>query len=183
MQTVSLKQRQEINHKLKRMGFGGLDDRNLFSQIATLYRTHDAFRGLLMSTAQDQRRIAYEALKPHLCFVPKPLEEYERETKERAEREQWDVYDGTVYQKPFKVAEIESEEYGLNKAAEKAIADDAEQRAAKGFLTLNCVRCTKQEQFPGETRIDAAMRARGAHWLLNPKTICPDCAKFYQTIQ
>lgn len=66
MRPISIQQRQKINHKLKSLGFGGLDDPNVFSQIATLYRTHDAFRGLLMSTHPEQRYIAYEALRPHL---------------------------------------------------------------------------------------------------------------------
>src|ERR1700719_3754797 len=120
MPPISSKERQKINHELKRVGFGGLDDPTIFAQIATLYRTHDAFRGLLMSTHPEQRRIAYDSLRPHLSFVPKPLDVYERETKERAEREQWDVYDGTAYPKPFQVGEIETDEYKLAKLASEA---------------------------------------------------------------
>ena len=183
MIAVSPKQRQEISHKLKQMGFGGLDDANLFAQIATLYRTHDSFRGLLMSTHPEQRRIAYESLKPHLCFEPKPLEVYERETKDRAEREQWDVYDGTAYPKPFKVGEVESEEYKLRKTAEAVITQSERENQAKGWLTLKCVRCTKEERFPGLTRVDASIKARDAGWVFQPKTICSDCAKFYQKVQ
>lgn len=183
MPAISLEERGKINHKLKKLGFGGLDDPNTFAQIATLYRTHDAFRGLLMSTAPDQRRIAYEALKPHLCFRPKELGEYERETKERAEREQWDVYDGTAYPKPFKVAEIESEEYKLAKTAEKFIAQAEAESAAKGHLTLECSKCTFVEKFPGTTRVDASIRARQAGWLLVPRAICPKCSQMYLKVQ
>jgi hypothetical protein len=181
--TVTAQERQKISHKLKQMGFGGLDDRNLFAQIATLYRTHDAFRGLLMSTKPDQRRIAYESLKQHLCFQPKPLEEYERETKERAEREQWSVYDGTAYPKEFKVGVIETEEYRLKKTAEAAITQNEREQSAKGFLTLTCKRCTKEQQFPGITRVDASIKAKDAGWMLAPRVCCTDCAKLYQTIQ
>jgi hypothetical protein len=183
MPTVTTQERQKINHKLKKMGFGGLDDRNLFAQIATLYKTHDSFRGLLMSTKPDQRRTAYESIRPHLCFVAKPLEEYERETKDRAEREQWDVYDGTNYPKPFKVGEVESEEYRLQKTAERVITKSERENQAKGYLTFTCKRCTKAESFPGLTRVDAAIKARDVGWLFVPKTLCGDCAKLYQTIQ
>lgn len=168
MPTISLDERKKVNHKLKSLGFGGIDDPNIFAQIALLYKTHDAFRGLLMSTAPDQRRIAYESLKPHLCFKPKPLADYEMETKERAEREQWDVYDGSAYPKPFQKAEIT-----LNDVAEKAIIEDLEQDA-KGFLTLNCRRCTYVKRVPGDTRVDASIRAKKAGWdLIN--SVCPTC--------
>src|SRR5467141_1987362 len=129
MSAVTLKDRQRINHELKTLGFGGLEDSNLYAQIATLYTTHDSFRGLLLSTAPDQRRIAYEALRPHLCFVAKPLDVYEREIKERAEREQWDVWNGTPYPTKFKPGEIESDEYRLQRAASEAIEQLAHEKA------------------------------------------------------
>ena len=174
---ISLKERQKINHELKSAGFGGLDDPNLYAQIATLYQTHDAFRGLLMSTAPDQRRIAYEALRPHLMFTPKPLDVYERETKERAEREQWDVWNGTAYPSPFKVGEVESEEYKLQKAAQEAL-DDAAHEQSKGVLEMVCTKCTVFEQFPAIKRKEAVKRAHAAGWRWDEKngvkrTYCP----------
>ena len=60
MPPITQVQRSKVNHELKRLGFTGINDPNLFAQIGTLYTTHDSFRGLLMSTAQDQRHIAYE---------------------------------------------------------------------------------------------------------------------------
>lgn len=179
MATITAGERGKINKKLKQMGFGGLDDRNLFSQIATIYRTHESFRGLLMSTLPSDRRIAYESLKPHLCFVAKPLDEYEREIKEKAEREQWDVYNGTDYPEPFKVGEIESPEYKLQKKAQEALTADREQEKAKGVLTVTCARCTKEQAFPGKTVVDARIAAREANWQLHPKQLCPDCSKVY----
>ena len=165
MPAITPLERRKVNHELKKLGFGGIDDRNLFAQIATLYETHEKFRGLLMSTAPDQRRIAYESLKPHLSFEPKSLQDYEVEVKQRAEREQWDVWDGTAFPKPFKVPEIT-----LNERAEKAI----ERGSASGFLTLACPRCTFEEQFPGTTRADAAIKARKAGWTLI-EIQCPQC--------
>lgn len=163
MPSISPKERQQINHKLKKLGFGGLDDPNIFAQIAVLYRTHDSFRGLLMSTAPDQRRIAYEALKPHLLFAAKPLDVYEREIKEKAEREQWDVWDGSVYPKPFKVGEVESEEYKLQKLASEAI-QQAQHEKAGGKLELVCLKCTAQQFFPAKTRKEAERLAQSDGW-------------------
>ena len=59
--------------------------------------------------------LAYAALTPHLCFAAKPLEVYERGIHEKAEREQWDVIhqDNPHFPQPFKVGEVESDEYRL----------------------------------------------------------------------
>jgi len=163
MPAVTLKERQTINKKLKQMGFGGLEDRNLFSQIATLYRSHESFRGLLMSTAPDQRRIAYEALRPHLCFPAKPLDVYEREIKEKAEREQWDIWNGTPYPEKFRVGEVESDEHKLARQAEEAI-EQARHEKAGGTLEMVCTRCTVAAAFPAPKRKEAVRKAWEAGW-------------------
>lgn len=174
---ITAQERQRINHELKKVGFGGLEDPTIFAQIATLYRTHDAFRGLLMSTAPDQRRIAYESLRPHLCFAPKPLDVYEMETKLRAEREQWDVYDGTAYPKPFQPGEVESDEYKLQKLAAEAIEQQKHEQA-KGVLELVCIKCTVLGSFPAKTRKEALKDGQAAGWRWAErngtlKTYCP----------
>lgn len=176
---IPLTERTKISHELKKLGFGGIDDANLFAQIATLYRTHDSFRGLLMSTAPNQRNIAYNAIRPHLCFTPKPLDVYEREIHEKAEREQWDVIhkDNPHWPQPFKVSEIESDEYKLEKLAQEAI--EAETHAkAKGILELVCTRCTVAGQFPAQTRAQARKAAHSEGWRWAEKngvtkTYCP----------
>jgi hypothetical protein len=176
--TITLKERQKINHELKTLGFGGLEDRNLFAQIATLYTTHDSFRGLLMSTTPDQRKIAYEAIRPHLRFVAKPLDVYEREIKEKAEREKWDIYDGTAYPKPFKTGEIESAEYKLDKVAQEAI-EATEWEKAKGALEMVCTKCTIAQWFPAAKRREALKAAHDAGWRWDERngvkrTYCPE---------
>jgi hypothetical protein len=178
MPPITLKERQQINHQLKTLGFGGLEDRNLLLQIATLYRTHEAFRGLLMSTAPAERRIAYDALRPHLRFVAKPLDVYEREVKERAEREQWDVWNGSAYPDKFKVGEIETDEYKLERLATEAIEQAAHEKAG-GHLELVCTRCTIVQYFPASTRKEAMKAAHGAGWRWDERngrkrTYCPD---------
>lgn len=179
MANVTLDQRQKINHELKKLGFGGIEDANLFAQIATLYKTHDSFRGLLMSTKKDERRIAYEAIRPHLSFVAKPLDVYEREIHEKAEREQWDVIhkDNPHWPQPFKVSEIETDEYKLERAAQEAIAA-TEWEKAKGVLELVCTKCTRAALFPAQKRKEALKAAHDAGWRWAErngvaKTYCP----------
>jgi hypothetical protein len=177
---ISLDERQRINHELKKLGFGGIQDANLCAQIATLYKTHESFRGLLMSTMPDQRRIAYEALRPHLCFVAKPLDQYEREIREKAEREQWDVInrDNPHFPQPFKVGEVESDEYKLQKAAQEAIEANEHDKAG-GVLELVCTKCTIVARFPAPKRPQAIKAAHNAGWRWDERngtkrTYCPD---------
>lgn len=163
MPAITLAERQVINRKLKKNGFAGLDDPNILHQIATLYRDHNSFRGLLMSTHPDQRRIAYESLRNKLSFVPKPLEEYEREIKERAEHEQWDVWNGTAYPDKFKAGEIESDEFKLARQAREAIEQTAHEGKG-GVMELVCTKCTVAEYFPAADRKQAAKSAHAAGW-------------------
>lgn len=176
---ISLDERQKVNHQLKKLGFGGIEDVNLFSQIGTLYKTHESFRGLLMSTRPAERRIAYEAIRPHLCFVAKPLDVYEREIHEKAEREQWDVIhkDNPHWPQPFKVSEVESEEYKLQKLAEDAIDANAHEKD-KGVMIFVCTHCTIAGHFPAQTRKLARKAAQDAGWRWAEKngvlkTYCP----------
>jgi hypothetical protein len=174
MSHVSPQERQQINHKLKRMGFGGLEDRNLFAQVGTLYTTHESFRGLLMSTKPDQRRQAYESLRSHLCFTPKPLDVYEQEAKLRAEKEQWDVFDPSNphYPKAFTPGEVESEEYRLDRLATEAIKQNAHEN--RGGLEMVCIKCTVAELFRAPTHKDAEKQANEAGWRSDGhKNYCP----------
>jgi len=174
---IPIKERQRINHELKTLGFGGLEDRGLYAQIATLYPSHESFRGLLMSTTPLERRTAYECLRPHLSFVAKPLDVYEREIHEKAEREQWDIWDGTAYPKPFKTSEIESDEYKLAKLASEAI-EATEWEKAKGVLVLCCTKCTLEAGFPAQKRKEAIKAAHDQGWRWDERngvkrTYCP----------
>lgn len=174
MAHVSPDERQQINKKLKRMGFGGLDDRTLFAQIGTLYPNHESFRGLLMSTRPEERRLAYESLRGHLEFTPRPLDVYEQEAKERAEREQWDVHDpnNPHFPKAFKPGEIESEEYRLDRLATEAIQQKAHE--THGGLELVCTKCTVAELFRAPIRKDAEKLAHQAGWRSDgTKNYCP----------
>ncbi len=166
MPALKPKERIKISHRLKQVGFGGIDDPNLFAQIATLYKNHNSFRGLLMSTAPDQRRIAYECLRGHLSFTPKPLDVYEREIKEKAEREQWDTWDGTAYPKHFKKPT-------LSELAEKAIKENVFE--AKGGLEVVCSHCLTTKVFRGRNRKEAERDFHSDGWRTDGrKDYCPE---------
>jgi hypothetical protein len=196
MPPITLDQRQKINHQLKLLGFGGLEDPNIFAQIATLSKTHDAFRGLLMSTAPDQRKIAYEAIRPHLCFRAKPLDVYEAETRDRAEREQWDVYDGSAYPKPFKPQEIEADtRKHAWQMADRAGWREVEKKAycpkhvpKRCTMTLTCAAEYPDVANPGEMKLcgmtqrircfneqDGYADARLRGWSIGDVAKCPEC--------
>ncbi|HEY1800081.1 MAG TPA: hypothetical protein VGG46_04020 [Terriglobales bacterium] len=165
MPLMKTKDRLKISHELKKMGFGGIEDVNLFAQIAVLYQNHNSFRGLLMSTAPDQRQIAYDALRPHLRFTPKPLDVYEREIKEKAEREQWDTFDGSAYPKAFKTPT-------LTEMAENAIRENVFE--AKGGLEAVCAHCLTTKVFRGRNRKEAEKDFHSEGWRTDGcKDYCP----------
>ena len=167
MPSVSYEERKRVNHELRLLGFGGLQDPNLVPQIAFCIQGHDQFRGMLLSVKSEQRKLAYETLRPHLRFAAKPLDVYEAEGKRLAEQKQLPIWDGSAYPKPFKPGEVESEEYKLRKAAEKAIA--------KGVLTIHCKRCLIIGEFPAERRNDALYDAYKAGWRWDEgEQYCPE---------
>jgi hypothetical protein len=100
------------------------------------------------------------------------------EIKQKAEREQWDIWNGTAYPAKFKVGEVESEEYKLQKLAGEAIEAAAHEKAG-GVLEMVCNTCTVAQNFPGERRKDAVKAAHNAGWRWDERngtnrTFCPD---------
>lgn len=164
--------RARVNHELRKLGFGSLDDPNLIPQIAMCIRDHDQFRNQLFSVLPEKRRLAYEQLRPHLRFQAKPLDVYEAEMKQRAEREQWDVIDpaNPVYPQKFAAGR-------LSELAEEAIKQNAHE--VKGFLELICTACTKAGLFRAKIRKDAEKEAQSEGWRWaekngQMKTYCPE---------
>lgn len=184
MPSQTASERIKINKELKRMGLGGLEDRNLCSQIAFFIRNHEQFRGMLMAVTPDKRHEAYKALAPKLRFPARPLHVYETEIHEKAEREQWPTLKpGEVYPEPFKVSEIGeiSEKDRLAKRIEDAIPApsrielvDAPPSPAERNLTLTCAHCLIEETFCSWARIMAEFKATDAGWYSEgDKSWCP----------
>jgi hypothetical protein len=138
-------------------------------QLAFFTNTHEKFRGLLMSTAPEKRREAYEALRPHLCFVPKPLDVYQMEMCQKAEREQLPGYNRETGElTPFQVPEI-----SLDGLATEVIEQMAHEKHNRR-LELVCAKCTVFAIFPADTRKEADKAAHSAGWRsAEKKSYCP----------
>jgi hypothetical protein len=167
---MSLADRARVNHELRKLGFGSLDDPNLIPQIAVCIRDHDHFRNQLFSVVPEKRKLAYEQLRPHLRFVAKPLDVYEAEMKQLAEKQRLPIWDGSAYPKPMPDAQ-------LTQLAQDAIRQNAHE--AKGHLELVCTKCTKQGIFRSKLRKDAEKTAQGDGWRWaerngQMKTYCPE---------
>ncbi len=162
-----------INHFLRNRGFAGLDEPGaLMQQLGFCVADHDAFRSLLTRCEPVERRNMYEALKPHLRFEAKALDVYLAEAGAIAEAKQLPTTDDTGALTAFKRTDIESESYRLG----KAIMDEI----GKYKLVLTCKKCTRQEMFSGNRKIDAVATARGEGWTYDELNstgfeICPTC--------
>ena len=160
---------RKLENQLMVMGLNRLEDPELVPQMAGIinrYGGHDFFEALLGECHAEKRTEMYEALRPHLTFKPLPLEQYISHIKERA---------GNVASAGQPI------ELGEKKYVE-VLPENAQGCIAK----LTCYKCTKQQEFFGETPVDAAVHAREAGWvrdLVRQKEICPDCpSAFGQTM-
>ena len=151
--------RGRVDRELRRLGFGGLDDPNLIASIAFFIKSHEQFRGQLFSVLPEQRRHAYEVLRPHLKFVAKPLDVYEAEMKEMAERQQLPGYDDATGQLvPFKAGSVE-----LDLLATEAIRQEKHEKGG-GQLEMVCRKCTKAQYFAAKLRKEAEKQAKDRGW-------------------
>lgn len=162
---------KQINAELRRTGLGSLDDPNIVQSMAFLIRTHDHFRQVLLAVDPENRRMAYQALSPHLRFRPKTVDQYEMEgarLAEEAKKPTFDSATGTIKEFDSKPIEIRAME---------AIQQSRIARETKGSLSLVCKRCTKEGVFPGKNRKECAREAVNAGWRqVNDRDLCPECA-------
>lgn len=160
---------RKVNHELRKLGFGGLEDPTLNQQIAFCIRDHEHFKRQLFSVKAEKRRIAYAALRPHLRFAAKPLDVYEAEMKLWAETHQIPIFDGSVYPREFKPAEVRLEEL-----AQEALRQNHHEK--HGGLELVCAKCAATKIFGGKYRKDAERESHQDGWRSDGvKTYCPDC--------
>lgn len=161
-----------VGQMLRRRGLPS-DIGSAIALLAGTIRDHKHFEQLLTSCSGEERQMLYDSVRPHLRFIPKPLDVYISSVSSKAEREQWPVMiDGTM--KKFKSAQDVS-------TVNRSIADAVKEKT----LTLVCVRCTAKEEFPQigkETAVDVIIKARKSGWKYNivQKTEhCPKCAEMY----
>lgn len=168
MGSVRTDDRSKVDQELRKLGFGGLDDPNLITSIAFFIKSHEQFRGQLFSVLPEKRRIAYEALRPHLRFVAKPLDIYEMEMKELAEKQQLPGFNSATGEiVPFKAGSVD-----LDLIANQAIKQNRHEK--EGGLTLVCATCTVQEVFRAKLRKQAEKESHAAGWRSDGrKNWCP----------
>lgn len=168
MSPISIDERKRVNHELRKMGFGGLDDPNLIAGIAFCIRDHEHFRNQLFSVKPEERRHAYNTLRPHLRFAAKPLDVYEAEMKDFAERMQLPGYNketGDLI--PFKAGSVE-----LDRLATDAIRQNKHEK--HGGLWMTCAKCTVVEIFRAPHRKEAEREAEQSGWRSDgEKNWCP----------
>lgn len=151
---MKVSDRTRVDQELRKLGFGGLDDPNLIPQIAFCIRDHAQLRSQLFSVLPEKRRLAYEQLRPHLRFQAKPLDVYEAEMKEMAERMQLPQYNAETGEViPFK---------SIDQVAQEAIKQGEHEK--HGFFELVCSTCTKQGIFRAPKRKDAEKDAQSIGW-------------------
>lgn len=162
-------ERSKVDTELRKLGFGGLDDPNLMPAIAFFIKNHEQFRGQLFSVLPEKRRLAYESLRPHLRFPAKPLDVYEAEMKEMAERQQLPGFNAATGEVvPFKAGSAE-----LDLLATEAIRQKKHEDGG-GVLELVCTACTGFEHFKAKLKKDAQKAAHTAGWRSDgQKTYCP----------
>ena len=179
----TFRQRQ-LNHQLKKIGFGGLDDPSLIHQMAFCVRDHEHFRKVLVVIEPEKRKIAYEAMSPHLRFKAWPLDRYIIAAQQEAEELQTPVMmqDGKIVD----YKDYHGERPSLEVMAEKAIHGDYQQKTFQGSLALACSSCLRNKKFPAPDRIAGYALAKKSGWIFVERevkgekkefAICPRCAK------
>jgi hypothetical protein len=180
-----------MNSHLKAHGFGALDDPTILHQLAFVIGSHEKFREMLMKVTREERANAYRALSTHLRFKAKPLESYEIEAKEIAEKQQLPLYDPvtlavremnpTVVSEDAKEAitgKTQEERRAAERVilAENAIAESLGQEKARGRLEVFCSKCMFGSTVYANSRADANLTLVANGWKISgKKAYCPDC--------
>ena len=151
-----------INRVLKSWGLGSLNEPGIVETFARAVDNHDHLTKLLRACEPQLRRDMYQAMKPHLRFTAKPLEEYVIAAKEAAEAAQLPRMDaeGNLLPYAYITASIMTVE------------------VPEFELWVQCHRCRKEAFFYGERKVDAIQVMRNSSWAfdeLNESGMCPEC--------
>ena len=143
---------------------------------------HEKFRKVLATTDPSLRQDAYETLRPLLPFRAKPLDVYIMESAQQAEREKLAVVDPNApggYREftPARNAHeaiADQENYERDEIACRNIEKRIPVAPKWGMLLFR--KCTRTEQFLGETTVDCRIAAVKAGWVYEGETwVCPKC--------
>ena len=169
-------QANAINRVLQARGLGTLDDPGIVERLAGIVENHSHFTELLRACEPRLRREMYEAMRPHLKFPAKPLEDYIIAAKEHAVAAEYPTLeaDGNLkgYSKPVvQTTPSDSDRKALDKTAVLSEVPLTE-------VWIQCSRCGAENLFYGERRVDAVKEARNAGWGWDEfelKHLCPTC--------
>ena len=160
---MNVRQKQ-VNHELKKLGFGGLDDPAIVQQMAFCVQDHEHFRKVLLAVGTgEQRKIAYDVMRPHLRFEAKPLDWYIMRGQQEAEELQLPVQNGDGTFTAFK--DYRPKQTPLEARAENALKDSVLRESAKGVLQLVCTKCTQQGIYYATDAIAAYAAAQRHGWV------------------
>jgi hypothetical protein len=147
-----------INRVLKARGLPSLDHPDVLRHFGGMVEDHTHFVELLRACEPALRRDMYEALKPHLKFPAKSLDQYIATAKEQAEAAQLPTIQADGSLKAFSVPVIDIPEYEL---------------------WVQCSKCAREGFFYGERRADAVFELRRSGWAFDEtvmqKHICANC--------
>lgn len=159
-----VKQR-EIKQAAQKLGFSDPNSQDFLQQAGACVRDHDHFRKILLSCEPEQRKICYDAMRPHIFrFKPWPMDRYIIKGQQEAEELQLPVFgkDGKL----VAYKDYHGEKPSLDVMAQDAIADAERERNAKGAVTLICDKCTREGRFPAEDYLRGLALAKEKGWIL-----------------
>lgn len=152
-----------INRVLKSHRLGTLDDPGITSVLGDMVAGHDHFTELLRACEPDLRREMYEAMRPHLNFTAKPLEDYVIAAKDHAAAAQLPVMDSAGKLHPFKTP------FAGSYIAIPAVHEQ---------FSATCRRCGRGVYYTGLERHVAIKNLRDCGWAydeLSASYLCPEC--------
>jgi hypothetical protein len=156
--------KKKINHELRKLGFGGLDDPQPYSLDRFLHsRPCSLPRAAVLRQARQAPATLTKALRPHLSFAAKPLDVYEAEMKPHRRAPAAARYNERTHQlEPMKHRRDRVDEYRLERPPQEAIAQNLHEK--ERGLHLKCHKMQSRGSLP--RREAQAGRARGARgWL------------------
>jgi hypothetical protein len=150
-----------INRVMKTHGLPGLDESGAVMALARMVEDHQHFMELLRACDPELRRDMYEAMRPHLRFLARPLDHYISIAKEYASAAELPVMDEEGFLHPYSMPTVATVELPVIQ------------------LYTHCSKCTKEGIFLGVSKADAIYTMRSAGWAYDESAlqshICPDC--------
>lgn len=153
-----------INRVLKAWGLPPLGSVGVVPALARMVVDHQHFGEMLRACEPALRREMYEAMRPHLLFPAKPLEDYIIAAKEHAEAAQLPTTDEQGHLHPYSPGIV-----GAGEAPKVKLVT----------LAVQCARCQAWVNFSGPRTVDAIATMREAGWTYDEsqrqRHLCPLC--------